>query len=452
MEENAQTKDLAERLYWLIRLRWLAVAGVSAASLVCGEVLRVPLRYGVLYLGAAAIAAYNLVFLLYLDKLVKTPLRGFAVLADRLANAQISLDLLGLAVLLHFSGGIENPFVFYFIFHMIIAGIMLSRRASYLQATFAVALFLGLALAEYSGVLGHYCIFGGGRECARYAPLHLIGLSLAFISTLYISVYMATSISMRLREKDRHLSEANRLLKEKDEIKSKYVLRVTHDVKEHLAAIQACLDPVLMGITGELNGGQRDLVQRSYDRVGKLMFFVKALLEITRIKLSKSMETDRFSLKKTAENAVNLVEARAKAKNIALSWSIEPGVDDMTGAQIYVEETIANFLANAIKYTPDGGSVDLSIGGAGPSVLIKVSDTGIGIPKDDLPHLFQEFFRAKNARATEHTGTGLGLSIAKEVVERHGGRLWVESEEGSGSTFYISLPRPGDAAVRPASD
>jgi signal transduction histidine kinase len=95
--------------------------------------------------------------------------------------------------------------------------------------------------------------------------------------------------------------------------------------------------------------------------------------------------------------------------------------------------------------------VDLNIGDAGASVLIKVSDTGIGIPKDDLPHIFEEFFRAKNARAAERAGTGLGLSIAREVVERHGGRLWVESEEGNGSVFYMSLPKSGKTAAGPVS-
>jgi signal transduction histidine kinase len=179
------------------------------------------------------------------------------------------------------------------------------------------------------------------------------------------------------------------------------------------------------------------------------MFFVKALLEITRIKLSKKMETGIFSLRKTAENAVSFVEARARDKNIKLTWTVAPGVEEITGAQVYIEETIANFLANSIKYTPEGGSVDLMVGDAGASVLIRVSDTGIGIPKDDLPHIFEEFYRAKNAKAVEKTGTGLGLAIAKEVAERHNGSIWVESKEGKGSRFYFSLPK--QAAAWPAA-
>jgi len=287
----------------------------------------------------------------------------------------------------HLSGGAENPFSYYFVFHMIIASVLLSRRASYLQAVFALLLFLLMA----------------------------------------------------------GLRAANEQLREKDRIKSNYVLRVTHDVKEHLAAIQACLDPVLHGVTGPVPPAQEGLIRRSYERTGKLMTFVKALLEITRIKLSRKMETGPFSLSRTAENAVGLVEARARAKNIKLTWHVSPEADQLHGSQIYIEETIAGFLANSVKYTPEGGSVDLRAGDAGASVLIRVTDTGMGVPADELPHIFEEFYRARNAKAAERTGTGLGLSIAREVALRHKGRVWAESREGEGSAFYLSLPKPAAA-------
>jgi len=430
-----------ESLYWLIRLRWFAVAGVFLTALAADKVLRIPLSYAPLYAIAAGLGACNLLFLVYLNRVRAAARPDLPVITNRLANAQIPMDLLGLTALVHFSGGVENPFAFYFVFHMIIASVLLSRRASYLQATSAVFLFLLMAGLEYTGLWAHHCVASSAAGCRRADLLYLLGAAAAFSSTLFIAVYMATSISGKLREKEARLRGANLQLKEKDRIKSNYVLRVTHDVKEHLAAIQACLDPVLHGLTGELKPGQVSLIRRSYERTEKLTFFVKALLEITRIKLSNKMETGVFSLRRTAESAVNFVEARARVKNIRLTWAVAHGVEEITGAQVYIEETIANFLANSIKYTPAGGAVDLLIGDAGASVLIRVSDTGMGIPKDELPHIFEEFYRARNAKAAERTGTGLGLSIAREVAEKHKGRIWVESEEGKGSTFYFSLPK-----------
>lgn len=436
----AAAGSLPESLYWLIRLRWFAVAGVALTALFAQLALGLALPYHRIYAVAAGLGVYNFLLLDYLGRLLDEEPPGLPALLNRLANAQIPLDLIALAALLHFSGGVENPFAFYFVFHVIIASVLLSRRASFLQAGSASLLFLLPAWLEYSGALPHHCVSQAG--CRRADPLNLLGVSAAFASTLFIAVYMASSISQRLRLKEAHLLAANEQLKEKDKIKSNYVLRVTHDIKEHLAAIQACLDPVLHGVTGPVPEAQEKLIRRSYERTGKLMFFVKALLELTRIKLSRRMETGPFSLKKTAESAVALVEARARAKDIQLSWDIAPGIDVIHGSQIYIEETIAGFLANAVKYTPAGGRVELYVGDAGASVLVRVTDTGMGVPADELPHIFEEFYRARNAKAAERTGTGLGLSIAREVAARHKGRVWAESREGEGSAFYLALPKP----------
>ena len=436
----APAEGLAESLYWLIRLRWFAVAGIAATALFVRRRFGLALPYGAVLGAAAALGAGNFLLLFYLDRARAAAGPALPAVTNRLANAQIPLDLLCLTVLVHLTGGVENPFLFYFVFHMIIASVLLSRRASYLQAAFALGLFLLMAGMEYTGRWAHHCVMSSPALCLRGDGLHLAGVAAAFASTLFIAVYLASSISYRLRQKEAHLRAANAQLLEKDKIKSNYVLRVTHDVKEHLAAIQACLDPVLHGVTGPVPPAQESLIRRSYDRTGKLMTFVKALLEITRIKLSRGLETGPFSLRRTAENAVNHVEARAKARGIKLTWAVAPGVDEAHGSQVYIEETIANFLANAVKYTPAGGSVDLTVGDAGASVLIRVKDTGMGIPADELPRIFEEFFRARNAKAAERTGTGLGLSIAREVAVRHGGRVWVESEENKGSTFYFSLP------------
>ena len=438
----AAGEGLAESLDWLIRQRWFAVAGVCATAFIADRVFGEVLPYSRIYAIAAALGLYNFGAVL----LVRAESPAHKVY---LAKAQVPVDLAALAALLHYAGGVENPFAFYFVFHIIIASVLLSRRASLVQAGLASALFAGVALAEYAGLLPHYCVFPGA--CRRADALNLLGTLTAVTSTLFIAAYMASAIAIRLRQKEAGLREANERLREADKIKSNYVLRVTHDVKEHLAAIQACLDPVLAGLTGDVAPAQRGMIQRSYDRAGKLMSFVKALLEITRIKLSRRMETGDFSLRQTVENAVSHVEARAKARGIALTWGMAPGIDELHGSQIYIEETVANFLANAVKYTPEGGRVDLRVEDAGESVLVKVTDTGIGIPAAELPHLFEEFFRASNAKAAERNGTGLGLSIAKEVAQRHGGRVWVESVEGKGSTFYFSLPKKAPAAGAPAA-
>ncbi len=438
MTEFDSAKDLIERSYWLIRLRWIAVVGVNASILFISLILKFPLPISFLYAIGVFLATYNLAFCIILS-LIKGK-ESFAVI-NRIANTQISLDLLSLAGLLHFSGGVENPFIFYFIFHMIIAGILLSRRASLLQATFAVLLFCALAVSEYFGIFTHYSLgrFSGLDRHNNF--MYVSGVSFVFITTVYIAVYMATSISRRLREREKALADTNALLKNKDRLKSEYVLRVSHDIKEHLAAIQGCLEPVAGGITGELNTKQLDLVQRAVHRTAKLMFFVKALLEITHIKLTNEVKMDYFSFKDVLSEVVAYISSKAKDKNIAVNYDIEPGIDKICGSQEYVQETFVNILANAVKYTPCNGRIDIRVEDKGNTVLVQVEDTGIGIPKDELPRIFEEFFRASNAKEVERDGTGLGLSIAKQVIERHNGKIWVESEKGKGSIFNIELPK-----------
>ncbi len=429
---------LIERLHWLIRLRWIAVAGVFLTTLVVSHVFKFSLAAEPLYAVAIILGIYNLLFLLLLRSMKG---RESIAAINRIANAQISLDLLSLAVLIHFSGGIENPFLFYFIFHMIIASILLERRASFLQATFAVALFFAIVISEYLGILPHYCLKRFIVYDQQRNLIYITGISFVFVSTLYIAVYMATSISGRLKQREKALEETNLRLEEKDHVKSEYVLRVTHGIKEHLSAIQGCLEPVAGGITGELNPGQFDLVQRAAQRTAKLMFFVKALLQITQIKLSKEIKMEYFSLEDSVSEAISYTFSKAKDKNITVNFTIDPGIDKIRAAREYIRETLMNLIVNSIKYTSRNGKVDIKISDKGSSIVIEISDTGIGIPKNELPRIFEEFYRASNAKEVERDGTGLGLSIAKHVVEMHNGKIWVESEEGKGSKFSIELPK-----------
>lgn len=439
MARFSQEDALLERIRWLIRLRWIAIIGVVTALLFSVSVLKLslPIRYQ--FTVVLILISYNLAFPLSLSHIRKRVSKDRLLIANRIANLQISLDLASLSALIHFSGGIENPFIFYFIFHMIIASILLSRRASFLQATLAISFFSIIVILEYTGALPHYCLKGFIIHDQHDNLLYISGIYLVFMSTLYISVYMATSISRRLREREEKLKQLNELLTEKDRIKSEYVLRVTHDIKEHISAIQGCLEPVTAGITGPLNAKQTDLLGRAVQRTEKLILFIRALLEITRIKLSKKIEMRHFSVKEMIASAINSVDAKAKAKGIVISFDIDPAIDTMMGAQIYLEEAVTNILANSVKYTPRNGKIDISVKDEGDSILVRLADTGIGIPPEEIDKVFDEFHRASNAVEIERDGTGLGLSIARQIIERHNGRIWVESELGKGSAFYIKL-------------
>ena len=444
MESRNYQHNLIERIYWLIKLRWIAVSGVFLAIFFATSIINIPLPEFPLYFIGVILGTYNLLFLIYINRLVKKGSQNFitfTIITNKIAKAQISLDLICLTALIHFSGGIENPFIFYYIFHMIIASILLSKRDSFAQATFAIFLFFSILLFEYFKILPHHCL-KGVTVCGLYtSPIYILGISFVFVSTLYIAVYMATSISAKLREREVSLQKTNELLKEKDRLKNEYVLRVTHDIKEHLSVIQNSIALVTQGIAGSLNNQQIVVLKIAECRTEKLLSFVKELLEITRIKLNGRVSTGLCSINKIIKDAVHSIESRAKNKNITLTTEIEAEVDEVMGIETYLEEAISNILANAVKYTPQSGMVALKVANNGNSIFIQIKDTGIGIPKDELPKIFDEFYRANNAKELEKDGTGLGLAIAKQVIDRHSGKIWAASEEGKGSTFYVKLPK-----------
>jgi signal transduction histidine kinase len=250
-----------------------------------------------------------------------------------------------------------------------------------------------------------------------------------------------------LQKQEKALREANIQLKEKDRIKDEYVARVTHDIKGHLAAIQSCLHIAADTSSGPLNEKQSDFLGRSRRRTAQLSDFVIELLNLTQMRLSGQFEVAPFSLPQTITRALTTVERKAKDKSITVTSNVEPSVDQIVANQFSITEVLTNLLFNAIKYTPENKTVHLEAKSCGDNVQIDITDTGIGIPASEIGNVFDEFFRATNAKKSETDGTGLGLSIVKQIVDRHSGTISVQSQEGRGSTFTVILPEDGPGSA-----
>jgi two-component system phosphate regulon sensor histidine kinase PhoR len=159
------------------------------------------------------------------------------------------------------------------------------------------------------------------------------------------------------------------------------------------------------------------------------------------MRLSGQFKMTSFSLPLSISRALDAVERKAKDKSISVTSHVDPLVSQIVGNQFSINEMIANLLFNAIKYTPENKTVHIEASGHDDYVQIDITDTGIGIPADEIENVFEEFFRASNAKESEKDGTGLGLSIVKQIVERHGGKISVQSKQGEGSTFTVILPK-----------
>jgi signal transduction histidine kinase len=435
--DHTVEKNLISQVYWLTRLRWVAILGVITAIFTASRFFRIPLETRPLCCVAAVLAVYN-----GLSAWVMPLLQGRRMYGaiKTLANLLIFLDLTCLALLIHFSGGVENPFYFYFIFHIIIAGILLSRRETFILATYAVVIFLAMVLGEDWGFLKHYSLIRAFAGSLHKNSTYVLGASFVFCSTLYIAAYLTTSISNRLHERERSLTKVNELLAEKDRIKSEYVLRVTHDLKEDLAAIHTCIEPVQKGLIGSLNEEQTDLLVRARKRSKQLIVYVDALLDITKLKLTEKMEMSSFSVADLIHEIAEAFSSMALHERRTFEFQMDPGVSFMKGVRVYIQEALLNILKNSLKYTPEGGAITLRVQSDGTRLQIEVADTGIGVPADDLSRIFTEFYRAENAKTLVKKGTGLGLSIAKKIVEMHHGKIAIESQLGQGTRVSLEIP------------
>lgn len=225
-------------------------------------------------------------------------------------------------------------------------------------------------------------------------------------------------------------------LKELDKLKSDFVSTVSHDLRSPLQTIQTSAE--LLPRMGFLNVDQREAVGRITRVVGRMAELVRDLLDIGRIEAGVDMEMSPCSVEEVIVRAVESWEQEARAKGLALVTELSPSLPLVLGNAQRLGQVVSNLLGNAIKYTLEG-RVTVRAYEQDGEVIVTVIDTGVGIAPQHLPRVFEKFYRARTAVTDEVEGTGLGLAIVKSAVERHGGRVWVESQVGQGSTFAFAL-------------
>ena len=441
METLLKSSRRIQSARWLVKLRWVAILVLGLGVFFAKNAMKVALPEKELYFITGILLLYNFILFVYVRRLTRSGLEPQEKTISKMIMFQIFADLFILTAILHFSGGIENPFCFFFVFHMIIGSILCKQYSSYIQAGAAIILFSLIVLLECFRIIPHYELTGFAAHELYKDFTFISGTLFVFSSTLVLVVYMTNSIMEQLREQEDGLEQANKKLQEKDLIKNEYVLRVTHDIKGHLAAIESCINPVQSEMVGPLNEKQKDLVGRAYLRTHKCINFITALLKITRLNLAGKLEAERFHLNKIISSAIMTVQNRANEKKISLSYEGTEHVINISGEKVLIEETLTNLLFNAVRYTPSGGRIVLTLKEEPDEYMVQIKDTGIGIPKGEEEKIFEEFHRAENARKVERDGTGLGLSFARQVIEKHGGKIWANNNPEGGSTFSFTLPK-----------
>jgi signal transduction histidine kinase len=194
-------------------------------------------------------------------------------------------------------------------------------------------------------------------------------------------------------------------------------------------------------MVGELNEQQQSYVRKIITGVENMSRLVNNLLDLGRIELGVGLQVETIPIRDTVEHVISTLQLQATQKQIQLTLEVAQSLPlFMEADQALLHQAIYNLVENALKYTPEGGRVTVRLRPEGESVVFEIQDTGIGIAPSDLPRLFEKFYRARQREARAQHGSGLGLAIVRSIAEQHGGKVWVESELGKGSTFYLQIP------------
>jgi signal transduction histidine kinase len=244
-------------------------------------------------------------------------------------------------------------------------------------------------------------------------------------------------------EKRRLILETEILRQEKKLMEENFITMVSHQLRSPLVAIMQYYEVILGGMAGDVPEKQKEIIQKSKARLESLLNLIIDWLDVARLDSGQIVDNLKpISAKKIITKVIENLQPLTQEENISLEFGSGCKNDLVQGDAETLEQVFSNLITNAILYNRPKGKVTVSIGKDADYIAVKVKDTGIGIAKEHLPFLFDQFFRIKRGESQKIKGTGLGLTIAKKIVDAHGGFFQVSSELGKGSIFTVLLPRP----------
>jgi GAF domain-containing protein len=289
---------------------------------------------------------------------------------------------------------------------------------------------LSMPLLREQQIMGALTVWR--RRVGEFKP-EVVNLLQTFATQSALAIQNAR-LFREIEDKSRQINAANRH-------KSEFLANMSHELRTPLNAIIGFSEVLGERMFGELNDKQAEYTDDILSSGRHLLSLINEILDLSKVEAGRmELELSKFDLPLAIENARTFVRERAVKHGINLEVSVDERLGDYVGDERKIKQILLNLLSNAVKFTPEGGRIGIEARQGDGSIEISVSDTGVGIAPEDQPKIFEEFRQVGSDYAHKTEGTGLGLTLAKKFVELHGGRIWVESEVGKGSTFSFTLP------------
>ncbi len=417
---------------WLISLRWIACVTVVAAALFPWQVLGVLLNPIPICAVAVAMVAFNIWFWIS-----QRDYDAGEAKVDRFIFQQITHDLIALALLVYFSDATRNPFLFFFVFHMIIGSMYLHGRMPYVVAGMASLLTGGVFLVEY--LHGHPSFpihLPTDAPGARTLDgVYLLWESVALVSTFWLTVYLTTAMR-------RYVDRAHTELRQKEKMvgMGQLVAGIAHQIANPLDGMQNCLNRIGEGVRDD-----PQLAEYVRMMVDALRRIERTAIRVQAFAQPRGITLQRTEVNKAVESTLQVLGS-SHGENIRIETQYGK-VPAVQGDPYTLQEVLFNLCTNALAAMPDGGTLTLrtvvisrpSEGEPG-AAAVEVSDTGGGISEDLQDKIFEPFFTTRG----ESGGTGLGLGLSRMMISEMGGNIQVESSPDHGTTFSVILKAADD--------
>jgi len=428
---------LIRNIYWFCHLRWIVVSililfGTLGLS---EEIMR---KIGINapgswpFVAAGFLAVVNIVFIYHARSLQKA-IKFHNVLLS--LWCQIIIDLIVLTIVVHFLGGVNTFIPFAYMFHIVLACVFFSRRQSLIVTLIAIVLFAACVFGEESGIWVQKAVFKISLPQDNFIT------TINFFSAIAIWLvvwFLVAHLSCLVRRREAELLDTNNRLVAAREERAIHMLTTTHQLKSPFAAIHANAQLLQKGYCGDLPKEAKKVVMRISVRCRRLAGEIQDMLQLANLSSvgQQSPHWSKIDLAEQLRWSLKHIQPLAEESGIIFEKDLNSGIT--LGVEDHLKMLFDNLLSNDVAYSYEGGRVQVSCNNDEHGFhMVTISDNGIGIPGEKLPHIFDEHYRTKEAMKHNKESSGLGLAIVKHVAELHRIQLRVKSQQGEGTTFEL---------------
>ena len=438
---------IRRRNLWFIKLRYGIVVLLTAFLFFTTFIFKINYSDTQIIAGIIIIASilfYN--FILHrARKYVRFDITQFNPLYVSLF--QMALDLIALLMLVYYTGGIESPLYMQFVFLVIIGSLILPGALVYTMAAVFVLAFAGLTALEHYQVIAHHSIDGLLNFPLYNNPYYVGAFLFTFAFMTFTSVYLANEMAHQLYKREKDLVDSMKKINAAEKEKQKYIMGIVHEIKTPIVAVASYIDIILQKFLGPIDETIEEKLVRAKNRTDEGIQMINDVLNVSKLTLYDEYDEEELDISEIISGVMKRRKASADAHLIKMNLSDKrEDKEIIRGDKFLLDIAISNLIGNSIKYGVDGGHIELTITSDRNNLFIEVCDDGVGIPKEELPKIFKEFYRAHNVKKIVSEGSGLGLSVVKRIVERHDGTIKVESpsrlssRDHPGTCFKIQIP------------